>query len=240
MKAASDAFRVYVRNGVRYEGGGLVHEPRGADATYKSDEWIRLGSLKFNRGRLMEWGVTRKGKKLRPIDRITSDASAGQSQRSPSRYLNTNPTTSSPQRADPYKRPLSDAPALPPMLDPLDGVEANRAILAEAYACSPDVTVTKCPTVVARGASFLGGVSRSKGNTSTPAVRMWEGPEQRKGEVRIVIEEVAARGTLKSIGERLGFAGESADRKGKEALLNAARVLVTANDNKPPKKSAAA
>lgn len=238
MKAASDAFRVFVRDGVRHEGKGLMREPRGPDATYKSDERVWLGNLLFNRGRLVEWGKTRKGKKLRPVERIIGPEQAG-SARNPSRYLRTRPTTPSPLHAAPNALSFSGEPALPPMYDPIDGVEANRAMLAEAYRRSPNVKVTKCPTAVANGAIFLGGVSRPKGNTSAAAVQMWEAPEQTNGEANEVIEEVAARGTLKSIGERLGFAGESADRRGKEALLNAAKVLVAANDNKTQEKSAA-
>ncbi|ULJ73392.1 hypothetical protein [Rhizobium gallicum] len=46
-----------------------------------------------------------------------------------------------------------------------------------------------------------------------------------------MIEEVAGRGTLKSIGIRLGYAEEYADRAGKAALGEAARTLTAANNN---------
>lgn len=237
LKAASDAFRVYVRNGIRHVGSGLVRVPRGAGATYKSDEWIYLGTLKFNRGALTEWGTTKKGKKLQPADRITSGVAEKTSKRNPWRYLKTRPTTSSPLHVAPLLRNMSGLPALPPMYDPQKGVEANRAILAEAYSRSPEVVVAKCPTAVARGAEFLGGVVGSSGTASSGAL-MWEAPEERKGEARVVLEEIAARGTLKSLGERLGYTGSYADRAGRAALIETARILVAANDNRQKKVAA--
>jgi hypothetical protein len=47
-----------------------------------------------------------------------------------------------------------------------------------------------------------------------------------------VIEEVATRGTLKSIGLRIGYSEAYADRAGKTALIDAAKTLAAANDNK--------
>ncbi|WP_157628201.1 hypothetical protein [Ensifer sp. BR816] len=83
---------------------------------------------------------------------------------------------------------------------------------------------TKCETALAKGAGFLGGVSRSSGNASSGA-QAWEAPEVRKSEVATVVEEVAARGTLKSIGLRLGYSEGYENRAGKVALVEAARVL---------------
>ncbi|MCV0396949.1 MAG: hypothetical protein K5872_08925 [Rhizobiaceae bacterium] len=245
MLAASDAFRIYVRDGVRHVGEGLVREPREDDANHQADEWVRLGALKFNRGLLVEWGRTRKGKKLRPVDRIISDAGGKSSPRSPNLYLRTSPTTPSPMHVEPLRRPMCRRPVLPSMFQPQDGVDKNRALLRslgvdggvpfDRLPCEAE----KCPTTVAKGAGFLGGISRPGGNASTAAPQLWEGPEARKGEVHVVVDEVAARGTLKSIGERLGFTGGYADRAGKAALVHAAKVLVAANDNTSRKKSAA-
>lgn len=60
----------------------------------------------------------------------------------------------------------------------------------------------------------------------------WEAPEVRRGEAASVVEEVAARGTLKSIGLRLGYSEAYADRAGKAAIIDAAKALAAANDNK--------
>ncbi|MDW9594529.1 hypothetical protein GOA63_20210 [Sinorhizobium meliloti] len=231
MKAASDAFRVYVRNGVRHVGAGLVVE---AD---EDGERINLGSLKFRDGRLVEWGSTAKGHRLRPIDRVKAGGGSKTSHRNPDRYLETEPTTPSPMRAASLPRNVSDRPVLPPMLDPQADVEANRALLRSLGVDGSirfddlPVPATKCETAVAKGAGFLGGVSRPSGNSSIGA-QAWEAPEFRRGEVASVVEEVASRGTLKSIGLRLGYAEGYADRAGKAALIEAAKTLAAANDNK--------
>ncbi|MDX2385089.1 hypothetical protein GOD60_13940 [Sinorhizobium medicae] len=231
LRAASDAFRSYFREGIRHIGAGLTVE---AD---EDGERIALGSLKFRDGRLIEWAVTKKGFKLRPVDRVKAGGSSNSSHRSPKRYLETKPTTPSPMQAAPLPRNVSDRPVLPPMLDPQAGVEYNRALLRSLGVDGSvpfdklPMPATKCETAVAKGAGFLGGVSRPSGNSSTGA-QAWEAPEVRQGEVASIIEEVAARGTLKSIGLRLGYSEAYADRAGKAALIEAAKTLAAANDNK--------
>lgn len=230
MKAASDAFRVYVRNGVRHVGAGLVVE------SDEDGERIALGSLRFRDGRLVEWGSTRKGHKLRPVDRVKAGGASNSSHRSPKRYLETKATTPSPMHAAPLPRNMSDRPVLPPMYDPQAGVEQNRELLRKLGVDGSvpfdklTKSATKCEAAVAKGAGFLGGVSRPSGN-STSGAQAWEAPEVRQGEVASVIEEVAARGTLKSIGLRLGYREAYADRAGKAALIDAAKTLAAANDN---------
>lgn len=230
MKAASDAFRVYVREGVRHVGAGMVFEMD------EDIEHTTFGSMKFRDGRLVEWGRTKKGHKLGPVDRIEVGDSEN-THRNPNRYLKTKATAPSPMHASSLPRNVSDRPVLPPMLDPQAGVEANRELL---FSLGVDgsvkfddlpITATKCETAVAKGAAFLGGVSRLSGNSSAGS-QAWEAPEEARGEVVEVIEEVAARGTLKSIGLRLGYSEDYADRAGKAALIEAARVLAAANDNK--------
>ncbi|RVH50709.1 hypothetical protein [Sinorhizobium meliloti] len=231
LKAASDAFRVYVRDGVRHVGAGLVID---AD---EDGERITLGSLKFRDGRLVEWGSTRRGHKLRPVDRVKAGGGSKTSHRNPKRYLETKPTTPSPMQAASLPRNVSDRPALPPMLDPQADVEANRALLRSLGVDGSirfddlPVPATKCETAVAKSAGFLGGVSRPSGNSSSGA-QAWEAPDVRQGEVASVVEEVASRGTLKSIGLRLGYSEAYADRAGKAALIDAAKTLAAANDNK--------
>ncbi|MCA1365939.1 hypothetical protein I6F15_00750 [Bradyrhizobium sp. BRP14] len=231
MKAASDAFRAYVKGGVRHAGTGLVVE---AD---EDGERITLGSLKFRDGRLVEWGSTKKGHKLRPVDRVTAGGGRNSSHRSPKHYLETKPTTPSPMHVASLPRNVSYRPVLPPMYDPQAGVEDNRELLRSLGVDGSvrfdrlPVPATKCETAVAKGAGFLGGISRSSGNVSSGA-QAWEAPEVRQGEVASVVEEVAARGTLKSIGLRLGYSEAYADRAGKAALIDAAKTLAAANDNK--------
>lgn len=206
----------------------------------KDDENARvaIGSLKFLNGRLMEWGVTKKGKKLKPTDRSRStEKKTASKERSPIFYLATKPTTPSPLHAAHFHRPMSGDPALPPMYDPLPGVEAARKTLSEfgvdgkVTASDLPVRVTLCPEAVAEGAHFFGGVCSPSGNSSSGAV-MWEAPEDRKSDASAVIEEVAARGTLKSIGERLGYDDAAAISAGKAALIDLAETLTLISGNK--------
>ncbi|MDX0592407.1 hypothetical protein GOD07_25800 [Sinorhizobium medicae] len=231
LKAASDAFRVYVKSGVRHVGAGLVVE---AD---EDGERIALGSLRFRDGRLVEWGSTRKGHKLRPVDRVKAGGGSNSSHRSPKRYLETKATTPSPLHVSSLPRNMSDRPVLPPMYDPQSDVETNRELLRK-LGVDGSVPFDELPTpatkghdATAKGAGFLGGISRSSGNASSGA-QAWEAPEARQGEIASVVEEVAARGTLKSIGLRLGYSEAYADRAGKAALIDAAKTLAAANDNK--------
>ncbi|TIL38541.1 hypothetical protein [Mesorhizobium sp.] len=205
---------------------------------------IRLGSLKFVRGELVEYGRTKKGRKLQPRDRVTSRTDEPSKNRNPTLYVfRTGATTPSPLHAEPYQRPFSGEPALAPMYDPQRGVEANRAILrglgVDGSVSFEDLPfpATKCPTAIAKGAEFLGGVAQSSGTASSGAI-MWEAPEAKVGEARKVIEEIASGATLKDIGERMGYDGVRVDRMAKAAIIEAARVLVAANDNSRKKNAA--
>lgn len=217
-------------------------------ATIESDTdgnpYIRLGPLKFIGGELVEYGRTKKGRKLTPRDRIESRNEEPSKSREPSLYVfRTGSTTPSPMHVESYQRPFSGEPALVPMYTPQAGVEANRAIL-QSFGIDGSVSfaelpfsATRCPTVIAKGAEFLGGVVRSSGNASQGAI-MWEAPEVRMGEARKVIEEVAAGATLTEIGERMGLGGARVDRSAKDVLIDAARAIMAANDNKLRKVAA--
>lgn len=207
---------------------------------------IRLGSLKFVRGELVEYGETKKGRKLRPRDRVASREDEPAKLRNPNLYVfGTKATTPSPLHATPYQRPFSGEPALAPMYAPQSGVEKARAELAKhgvdggvAFEDLP-FPARKCLSAIADGAEFLGGVSGSSGNASSGAVEMGDVQEAPKGEAWLVVEAVASGATLKDIGERMGFSGVRVDRAAKDAVANAARELVAANDNRPRKKKAA-
>lgn len=190
-----------------------------------------IGRLKFLNGKLMEWGETKKGKKLKPTDRPRSTESKANKTRSPWLYLSTKSTTPSPMAAAHYHRPISEAPALAPMYDPLPGVEEARKLLQSlgvdgSKQWGLPYAVTFLPIAVADGAEFLGGMSNPSGNSSSGAV-MWESPDERNGSAAVVIDEVASSGTLKSIGMRLGYSEDYADRAGKAALLEAAEILTS-------------
>ncbi len=208
------------------------------EADKDGNSYIQLGALKFVRGELEEYGRTAKDAKLAPRDRARDRADAATETRDPHRYvLNTRATTPSPLRAYPYQRPFSGEPALAPMYDPQRGVEANRAILrslgVDGSVEFEDLPfpATRGPTAIAKGAEFLGGVASPSGNSSSGAVSMGEVPEPPKGEVLRVIEEIAAGSSLKDIGERMGFKGGYSVRAAGLAIVDAAKVLIAANDN---------
>lgn len=206
---------------------------------------IRLGALKFDGNELIEYGITKKGRKLQPRDRAKPRGASASADRTGNLYVfRTRSTTPSPLQAESQHRSMSGSPALQPMYSPQEGVEANRNILRDfgvdgsvAFADLP-FPATKCPNAIAPGAEFLGGIARSSGNTSSGAVEMWEGPSIPKGEVRRVVEEVASGATLKDIGERMGYAGVRVDRTAKDVLVDAARVLAASNDNNKRKRAA--
>ena len=188
-----------------------------------------IGSLKFRNGLLIEWGETKKGRKLKPADRARPTGEQVNKTRNPASYLALKGATS-PMHASHYHRPFSGEDAISSMYDPLPGVEAARALLRSlgvdgaVPAGELPHEAAVAPTAVADGAGFLGGVSNPSGNSSSGAI-MWEGPDERPSNAKVVIEEVAARGTLKSIGIRLGYSEEYADRAGKNALREVAQIL---------------
>ncbi len=207
---------------------------------YETEKRVSIGKLRFLSGRLIEWGTTKKGKKLKPTDRPRSTESKENKVRSPSFYLSRSPSVPSPMTADHYHRPISDEPAIASMYDPLPGVEAARALLRSlgvdggTPAAKLPVTATMCPTAVADGAGFLGGISSPSGNSSSGAI-MWDVPHVPQSNAADVIEEVAARGTLKSIGLRLGHNEGSAIEAGKTALIDLAQILLSVKNGKKSK-----
>lgn len=213
------------------------------EADRDGNPYVALGKLKFVRGELVEFGRTTKGKKLQPRERIVSRADEPSKSRNPNAYVFHTGGTPSPLHAESYQRPFSGESALVPMYDPQKGVEANRTTLREfgvdgsvAFEDLP-FQATRCPTVIAKGAEFLGGVVQSSGNSSSGAI-MWEAPEVKMGEARRIVEEVAAGATLTDIGERLGLKGGYAIRTAGDALVDAAKAILAANDNRRRKIAA--
>lgn len=234
LRAASDAFRVYVRGGVRHVGKGYR---RLAGKTYRDDEWQFLGDLTFYRGALKEWGQTKAGKKLKPKDDVRGN---GKNKRNAAGYLKVRPTTPLPGAAIGLERVAclpAGAGGNGTFYDPLPGVEEARKELARLMDDAPPVM--KCPTITAKGAYFFGGISRPKQGTNAGTVGVWDAPEKPKGEAGEVLDEVAAGGSLKSLGVRLGYGPQYADQAGKRALLDTAKMLVAMNDNNGKKNIAA-
>lgn len=104
----------------------------------------------FRDGRLVEWGSTKQGHRLRPVDRVKAGGCSNLSHRSPDRYLKTKATTPSPMRASSLPRNMSDRPVLPPMYDPQSDVEANRELLCK-LGVDGSVPFDELPTSATKG-----------------------------------------------------------------------------------------
>lgn len=207
---------------------------------------IHLGPLKFRRGELFEYGQTKKGRSLKPRDRMASrgDRIACPPRNTKAYVFGLGATTPSPLHADPLPRNVSGLPALASMYDPLPGVEANRALL-RAFGVDGSVPfedlpfpATKCKPAIADGAEFLGGVVGLSGTSSSGAVDPFDVPERQKGEAWKIVEEVASGATLKDIGERMGFKGGYAIRTAGAAIVDASKALIAANDDRQKKIAA--
>jgi hypothetical protein len=175
----------------------------------------------------------------------------------PARYLALKPVTPAPMDAQPYQRPMSIEPALMPMYAPLlrkepdaldpygrYGVEEARAEL-RAFGVDGSVAfddlpfpATKCPTAIVKGARFIGGISGRSQTASPGVIGKIEEPAKLEARVEGIVDEVASRGTLESIGVKLGYRGGYADRAGGKALLEAGKVILAANDNNLQKLAA--
>lgn len=205
--------------------------------------YIRIGSLRFRDGVLVEYGRTKRGRKLQPRDRIVSRDEDFTEKRNPASYIALRGAVASPLHAGPYQRPMSGDPALAPMYAPLDGVESNRAELKRlgvdggVQFDSLPGNPTKGRAAIAAGAEFLGGVVGMSGTSSNGAIAHAQA-EKPRGEVMRIVDEIAAGATLKEIGERMGLVGARVDRGAKDFVLDAARTLAASNDNLRKKNAA--
>lgn len=207
---------------------------------------VHLGTLRFRRGEMIEFGRTKKGRKLQPRDRLISrDDKVATQARNTKAYVALRSTTPSPLHADPLPRNMSGLPALAPMYDPQPGVEANRTVL-RGFGVDGSVgfdhlpfPATKCSPGIAKGVEFLGGVVGSSGTSSSGSMAPFDSPEKPKGEAWRIVEEVASGATLKDIGIAYGYSSSNASRDGATVLLDAAKALITANDNIRNKSAAA-
>jgi hypothetical protein len=167
-------------------------------------------------------------------------------------YLAKPAAISSALRAEGYQRPISTQAAQMPMYTPQQRREPNKGLdiygqvdrlgrfgvveaRAEIERCMETAPpATHCPTVIAKGAWFLGGMTASKETASAPGPS-WHYPDP---PLSPVLEEVAARGNLESIGRVIGYRGGAADRAGKKALLAEGKALVAENNNSKKKVAA--
>lgn len=145
---------------------------------------IELGDLVFRDGALIEWGRTKKGRALRPVERtrgIKGGEQPGRTEAAIWAYLRAPATTPSPFSATSLRRPFSGERAIMDCYDPLPreepstkdrygryGVEEARIVLQEfgvdgsvAFDQLP-VPATPCPDALVDGLQLVGGVKKPK------------------------------------------------------------------------------
>lgn len=216
-------------------------------------------------GGLMLSYVDDSGKVQRPAYRASKPRGGKRPLRhDPQGYLNLPAAIMCPLTVDGLRTPMSGEPALMPMLTPmmrrapgkafdiagqLDrvgryGVEEGRALLRsfgiDGSVPFEDLPIpaTKCPSAIAKGAQFIGGISGRSQTASTGTIGKVEELPPLDQKTAMVLEEVAARGSLEKIGLKLGYRGGYADRAGKRALLEAGKTLVAKNENNEKKIAA--
>lgn len=143
----------------------------------------RVGALLFRDGKLIEWGVTAKGRPLKPVERPRAAKRGPPTERSEAAiwaYLRIS-VTQSPMEAKSYTRPFSGEPVIMGHYDPLPreepnakdrrgrfGVEEARAVLrqhgvdgAVPFKDLP-ARATMCADALVPGGQWVGGVKMPK------------------------------------------------------------------------------
>lgn len=148
------------------------------------DAEIRIGDLLFRDGKLVEWGKTKRGRALRPVERARGVKGAAPSERTEAaiwQYLETPASGPSPLSAASYHRPFSGEPAIGDYYSPLPreeptatdkhgrfGVREARELL-KAHGVDGSVPLerlpspaTRCPDGLVPGPQWVGGVKKPK------------------------------------------------------------------------------
>ncbi|GCA51777.1 hypothetical protein KGO5_04234 [Sinorhizobium sp. KGO-5] len=204
----------------------------------------QLGDLLFRDGVLIEWGKTRKGRALRPVERPRGAKGGSNAARSDSAiwsYLKLRGAVASPLTAKPYSKPLSGEPALVPMLDSQKGTEEARELLQSLgvdgsvpFDLLPRPAI-RCPDGLVSGPQWAGGVKRPKPTGEISAAAGREPDFARQVEVldyvdhlrhhlgrhALVLDMAITDATAKEIGVAMGQAPAYAEKRG-PSLIDAA------------------
>ncbi|QIG68359.1 hypothetical protein EVB74_025 [Rhizobium phage RHph_Y3_56_1] len=153
-----------------------------------------LGALLFRDGKLIQWGATKKGHSLRPVERPRAAKGGSDPSRSESAilsYLELSGATS-PLTAQPYQKSLSTEAAIHDCYQPLPrevpsakdksgrfGVEEARLVLQQFGVDGSvpfdrlPVSATMCPDSLVTGDQWIGGIKKPKplGEISSAAGR---------------------------------------------------------------------
>lgn len=227
----------------------------------------RLGDLLFRDGALVEWGKTKKGRALRPVERargVKGAAPKGRTEAAVWSYLRAPATTSSPFTTTSLRRSFSGERAIPDMYKPLPGVEEARDVLRE-YRVDGSVPFEELPVPATQCADGLvagpqwGGVKKPKplGEISAAAgrepevVRLIEnGPylahlRRVLGDHAKVLDMAISDVSAKKIGIEMGKGQAYAEKAGPILIDAAIDALIAADETarllveQKPKKIAA-
>ncbi|RWD17016.1 MAG: hypothetical protein EOS75_03815 [Mesorhizobium sp.] len=208
---------------------------------------IRLGNLAFNfdparrrqPGLLVEYGITAKGKPLRPVDRTRAQKGAKPAKRSAAAiaaYLKRPAAIPSPMAAEGVHKPMCGQRGAG-MYAPLAGVEAARADLVKAGVDGSvpieelPFPATRCPDYTVPGPQWKGGVSAIKGSggegfTTAPDIGQHATEmeiartadlailRQALGEHAAVLDMAVTDSTAEEIAVAVGYAQSSAKKYG--------------------------
>ncbi len=172
-------------------------------------------------GLMVRYGSTRRGKTLEPQIRATKPRGGSLPERSKlaiESMLALRGVTE-------IRTYVTGADSLPDMFDPTPASIEAKEVLANAMANTGQMPpITKCPTAIAKGAFFFGGIKKPKPTAVTP-VDIWDRMEPDldtlTAKAKVVVDEVGNRGNYRSLGLRFGYQGGYADRAGKRILLEA-------------------
>lgn len=152
----------------------------------------KLGDLIFRNGELVQWGATKKGVALRPVERTGDPKGVSEPDRSDNKiwsYLKLTGAVS-PLKAQPYCKPFSREQAIGDCYNPLPreapntkdkhgryGVREARQLLSQlgidGSVAFEDLlfSATRCADALAPGSDWFGGVKQPKPTASKPAGR---------------------------------------------------------------------
>lgn len=213
---------------------------------------IKLGDLVFRDGEIVEWGRTRKGRALRPVERargVKGSEQPGRAEAAIRAYLRAPATTPSPFTAVSLRRPFSGERAIPDLYEPLPGVEEARAILSEhgvdgsvAFDQLP-VPATLCADALVPGPQWggvkkpkpLGEISQAAGRECELARRVEAGDyvdhlRRVLGDHAKVLDLAITDASAREIGIAMGKAPAYAEKAGPHMIDAAVDALIAIDD----------
>lgn len=214
---------------------------------------IKLGDLVLRDGELIEWGRTKKGRALRPVERargVKGSAPKVRTEAAIWAYVRAPAATPSPFAATSLRRSFSGERAIPSFYEPLPGVEEARDVLREHRVDGSvpfgelPVPAIQCPDGLIAGSQWVGGVRKPKplGEISAAAgrepklVRLIERADylthlrRLLGDHAKVLDLAISDASAKEIGMAMGKAPAYAEKAGPHMIDAAVDALIAIDD----------